>query len=480
MKQALYEFRRRLPAMRSKLRPFPFDESASAHHPSPIPIQPYKQSALPINKSESIAPFEFISCPSAFYDRIRKMIQHSRHQIILSALYFGDGGLEQAILADIESSLSQYADLKVTMIFDHSRSTRPKHGSIDVLTSLAQKYFPRFHAHFYQMPTSRSKLSQSIASPLREGLGVYHAKFCIFDEEIILTGANLSKEYFTARIDRYLVTKETSTRNYLEDFTRLVSQHSHYLNASGIIMPPKFINDDDLKAQLLALATYHPTQDIYEKTDHSFHPVIQHKSIGIDQEHEHISDLLSSLSRYIKQIVICSPYPSFPNSLVKAISSSAGTKTMLTASMKSHGFANAKGLKVLIPQLHNYFMDQILLDTSQSTSPAKIKVLLFNKLGWTFHAKGFWTSLDDGADQNAIIAYIGSSNFGERSWSRDFELGFLLISECKDILRVIEDEARQLTERDVVEVKHTETQNNKSLIYQLGMPILAYFFRSYL
>ena len=30
---------------------------------------------------------------------------------------------------------------------------------------------------------------------LREALGVYHVKFCMMDNTVILTGANLSKEY---------------------------------------------------------------------------------------------------------------------------------------------------------------------------------------------------------------------------------------------------------------------------------------------
>jgi len=37
-----------------------------------------------------------------------------------------------------------------------------------------------------------------------ELVGVYHAKFCVFDKQCLLSGANLSEEYFTQRQDRYM------------------------------------------------------------------------------------------------------------------------------------------------------------------------------------------------------------------------------------------------------------------------------------
>ncbi len=40
---------------------------------------------------------------------------------------------------------------------------------------------------------------------IRETLGTFHFKSVIFDDTILLTGANLSEDYFTNRKDRYIV-----------------------------------------------------------------------------------------------------------------------------------------------------------------------------------------------------------------------------------------------------------------------------------
>ena len=37
--------------------------------------------------------------------------------------------------------------------------------------------------------------------------GTFHTKIAIFDDDIILTGANLSKDQFEMRRDRYLLVK---------------------------------------------------------------------------------------------------------------------------------------------------------------------------------------------------------------------------------------------------------------------------------
>jgi len=52
-----------------------------------------------------------------------------------------------------------------------------------------------------------------------EILGVYHTKIIIFDNSVILTGANLAGEYFESRRDRYFLLNEVKDfADYLEDY----------------------------------------------------------------------------------------------------------------------------------------------------------------------------------------------------------------------------------------------------------------------
>jgi CDP-diacylglycerol--glycerol-3-phosphate 3-phosphatidyltransferase len=44
-----------------------------------------------------------------------------------------------------------------------------------------------------------------IPSPLDEVAGVFHIKAYIIDDQLVLSGANLSEEYFQDRQDRYLL-----------------------------------------------------------------------------------------------------------------------------------------------------------------------------------------------------------------------------------------------------------------------------------
>jgi phosphatidylserine/phosphatidylglycerophosphate/cardiolipin synthase-like enzyme len=135
---------------------------------------------------------------------------------------------------------------------------------------------------------------------------------------------------------------------------------------------------------------------------------------------------------------------------------------MLGPDEMSHGFAAGREIKAFIPQMHlasllsslkssylkiinssvslsvNKEMENkgssqppVLCPTTKthkSTTPASshfyenFEHQTFQRNGWTYHAKGLWFS---DKRQGLIGSYIGSSNFGERSWKRDFELGFL-------------------------------------------------------
>ena len=53
-----------------------------------------------------------------------------------------------------------------------------------------------------------------------EILGVYHAKACVFDDATLLTGANLSEEYFRSRQDRYVVVRDSKVADWYDRAVR--------------------------------------------------------------------------------------------------------------------------------------------------------------------------------------------------------------------------------------------------------------------
>ena len=54
-------------------------------------------------------------------------------------------------------------------------------------------------------PVNNERLRRILPSPLNEVAGVFHMKAYIVDDEMVLSGTNLSEEYFDDRLDRYML-----------------------------------------------------------------------------------------------------------------------------------------------------------------------------------------------------------------------------------------------------------------------------------
>lgn len=71
-------------------------------------------------------------------------------------------------------------------------------------------------------------MKKLIPKRYNEGLGLWHGKIYGFDDNLILSGANLSKDYFTNRKDRYIIFKEHSTfSDYFFEIIKLFGKLSY-------------------------------------------------------------------------------------------------------------------------------------------------------------------------------------------------------------------------------------------------------------
>ena len=143
-----------------------------------------------------------LSEPESFYSTIREGIRETKRLISLSALYLGTGALEKQILEDLNDALERERELVVTLVFDYNRAHRhwkEKLPQFHIILPLLQKYgTDRVRVRLYNMPKLYASYYQILPVQLREILGVYHVKFMQFDDTVILTGANLSEEYFVS------------------------------------------------------------------------------------------------------------------------------------------------------------------------------------------------------------------------------------------------------------------------------------------
>lgn len=186
--------------------------------------------------------------PSDFYQCLLEQTARAQRQVTLAALYLGTGHLERQLAsalvtrhADLLSERGHEpgsAGLDALVQMDYSRAQRLARGdansqylsSAHLLMDM-QRCMPTAQAPLVPGPVDHPVTGQSarLAScgglqvgltlmpqlrgawgrllPPRfvEGVSVFHVKAYAFDDSVLLSGANLSADYFTNRADRYVL-----------------------------------------------------------------------------------------------------------------------------------------------------------------------------------------------------------------------------------------------------------------------------------
>ena len=523
-----------------------------------------------------------IESPSDFFSEILVNITKARSRIIISALYVGCvKNLERNVLTALTEVISKRPEIELIIVVDYYRTLRPD-GSFEKLRGLIDN----LQAHkvkiaLYKMPTLDGQRFVDIPI-LNEVSSVYHAKFLVFDETVILTGANMSDEYFAYRQDRYMKIESRSMATLLHSFASKLVDYSFTatsLEKNIGLIPPKIIrsnlekhqlernsimsslvaNDGDciLKFKdLLKILSNNSMSEVSipdQKCDDSpyrtiFCPIVQHSSLSIFNEEEYITELIKTFKW--RNICISTPYPSFTSSFISALVEALfpptshmnsnlqnirTTVSVLASSVSSHGFSGSTGFKSLVPYMHESLIWRTISSLSralaeheknttvqppntnviffQNNFGLSFNLLLYNRIPWTFHAKGIW--LDHGTDastyndqdfcrkdyycsciadsesgcetavqdvkfiannhihapsdlsESYFITYIGSSNFGSRSWRRDFELGFIVATRDKMFTQRLKKEWKSLSgfnERHKINIYSPQSYTNSNFM----------------
>ena len=233
--------------------------------------------------------FNLLETPCAFFAELLQQIRTSRQRIILSALYLGASlSHEKQLLDCLIEALDRVPDLELGLIFDYSRSTRrDQHSCITALTELVRRYPNRVSTQLYKMPQI-DRLPFSLPTPLDEMIAVYHLKFMVFDSNVLLTGANLSEEYFTSRQDRYFMFKDaTLLATFLAEIAKTISMYAHKLTDSGCFLPPELPHSNEEAARLRSvLNSYCSAQDSSFAFQKNFDCVFEEKIKAADAKED--------------------------------------------------------------------------------------------------------------------------------------------------------------------------------------------------
>ena len=425
--------------------------------------------------------------PIEFHERLVQLIRTAQHRVSLASLYIGpavsgvDHPREHALLQALEEIPSH---VNVQILMDSNRGLRkvpvvvPGKGTTETTSSaeaVAKAIHLRENHQVYLCQVLPSPLDQILPNPLNEVAGVFHIKAYIVDDVLILSGANLSEEYFSDRQDRYL--QISNGGNGLVDFyANLIDILCHhasdpYYDSSH----PSLDNPSDVtyqKKRTTTTTTQKPIEPFWENLHRLFaaegdgsssvalledsetvavcvptfhHPQMtpphnQHQQLPSDVE---VTLALLEASPKEANVQMSSAYLNPSPMLLRALQRHSKVD-LLTAGRLSHGFrpkpkAGNKGT-AWIPTVFDRLQYEALWADS--------RLWHWQREGWTFHAKGLWLQAvpaanhdderkngtgdehDNAAKEDSsplLAAMVGSSNFGRRSFERDVESNLVLV-----------------------------------------------------
>ncbi|RMZ83648.1 hypothetical protein DV738_g1019, partial [Chaetothyriales sp. CBS 135597] len=185
--------------------------SQAASPPAEVPLSPSHPLAGVASQIDDVAPrfeldpsqIEILDSPAAFYETLKQKISGAKRRVFLATLYIGH--TEHELIDTIREALTRNPELQVSILTDALRGTReePDSSCASLLAPLITQFGDRVTVAMYHTPNLNGWKKKYMPKRINEGWGLQHMKLYGFDDEIMLSGANLSNDYFTNRLDRY-------------------------------------------------------------------------------------------------------------------------------------------------------------------------------------------------------------------------------------------------------------------------------------
>lgn len=393
---------------------------------------------IPIDAND----ISIINEPKHFYKCILDHILLAKKRLALSSLYIGAGPKEKAIVEAIRQTKLSNDCLKVHLVLDANRATRQdKHGqsSVTVLNSILGLRDIQLSLFDTSLDDSLINRWLSQYQKWNELSSTFHSKLLIFDNNVIVTGANLSEIYFEKRKDRYIIFKNSQQlSDYLYNLLSIISQ-----------------SPNTIKDSLHLYNSNYESHDI--ETDTYVIPLNHFELAGIREKEEFLTFLDSILPPEARTYMSSGYFN--PSPVVNKLR----LDSIILPSEVANGFHAGGGLLRYIPRLYTAFAKEYL------DYKPKCDLFIFRKPDWSYHAKGIWyEGLSD-----IYIHIIGSSNYNYRSSFRDFETQLIILTRNKNLIEKLKNERLNLWQ----DSSAAEANDFKDLnwIYRLMAKILRSF-----
>ncbi|GAB1297121.1 CDP-diacylglycerol--glycerol-3-phosphate 3-phosphatidyltransferase, mitochondrial [Apodemus speciosus] len=434
---------------------------------------------------------------------MKGQIKIAKRRVVMASLYLGTGPLEQELVDCLESSLEKSlqakfpSDLKVSILLDFTRGSRgfPEHVRVSL-----------FHT-----PNLRGLLRLLIPERFNETIGLQHIKVYLFDNNVILSGANLSDSYFTNRQDRYVFLQDCAEiADFFTELVDAVGDVSLQLQGDdtvevvdGMVHPYKgdraaycraankrvmdVIHSARTRQQMLHAQTFHSDSLLSQEEaaaagdrrpapDTWIYPLIQMKPFEIQIDEIVTETLLTEAERGAK-VFLTTGYFNLTQAYMDLVLGTRAEYQILLASPEVNGFFGAKGVAGAIPAAYVHIERQFYSEVCSLGQQDRVQLQEYWRRGWTFHAKeGLWLYL--AGSSLPCLTLIGSPNFGYRSVHRDLEAQIAIVTESRSLQQQLHQEQEQLYLRSGVVSSATFEQPGRQVKLWVKMvtPLIKNFF----
>jgi CDP-diacylglycerol--glycerol-3-phosphate 3-phosphatidyltransferase len=436
---------------------------------------------------------------------LQEKISRAQRRVYLSTLYIGK--TEHELISTIRDALANNPHLHVSFLTDSLRGTRetPEPSSASLLTPLITEFgSERVEVRMYHTPNLTGLRKKYIPKRINEGWGLQHMKLYGVDDEIIMSGANLSSDYFTNRQDRYHLFHSKDLTDYFAKIHHGVAKLSFDLHpsdvpdAGGYTMSwpstnpaPSPLNSPSryrdaaskhLSHMLTPVNSPPKSPSSAPATTTTVYPILSlvpllHTSTELPA----LTTILTSLSRAPLQPstwTFTAGYfnmtPSFRRLL---LSTRPASGTVLTAHPHANGFYGSNGVSGMLPSAYTHLAKTFLRKVKHDGLADNVALKEWKKGkvgeegGWTYHAKGLWVTFPSPGYEDPSLTVIGSSNYTKRSYELDLEANVVIATSDPGLRKRLGEEVKWLGEhaKEVDESEFEKPERRVGMSVRLSM-----------
>ncbi|XP_053562201.1 CDP-diacylglycerol--glycerol-3-phosphate 3-phosphatidyltransferase, mitochondrial isoform X2 [Bombina bombina] len=444
-----------------------------------------------------------LSTPSEFYQVMKTQVQMAKKRIIMASLYLGTGNLEQDLVDSIEKRLcsTDSSGLKVSILLDFTRGSRGRKNSRTMLLPLLCKFPDQVEVSLFHTPNLRGLLRLLTPERFNETIGLQHMKVYLFDDNVLLSGANLSDSYFTNRQDRYVLLQNCpELANFFSELVEAVGDVSLQLQQDNTVQQKngmehpylgnKAVYCDAARKRIMGVIDsarrkqyeqhnadfQNRTPTEYAMTPDTWvYPLVQMNPFGI-QIDELVTETLLTDAERGDQMYLTTGYFNLTQGYMDLLLGTRASYNILLASPEVNGFFGARGVAGAIPSAYVHIERQFYHEVQRQHQQHRVKLQEYNRNQWTFHAKGLW--LYPAGAHFPCLTLIGSPNFGYRSVHRDLEAQIAIVTENKELQQLLHQEQQRLYDRssDVTADTFLHPSRYVKLWVRLVTPLIKNFF----